>query len=148
MSNIWPKRIDICPWGFWFSENTAVGTPSRLVVSAALSGGYLTTSSNQTSAGTYREYKVPLHDGTWTLDIIYTSVNSAGIVDTSLSGTIIDNDRDMYSSGSVQNVVASITGINISTSNIYTLRSEVVSKNPSSSFYGMRLQWYTFKRTA
>lgn len=145
----WPKRIDICPWGNWYSVHEVTGSASgRSQDSTYLSGGNFGSGGGPSVAGWYVEYKVPLAAGTWAVTLIITTVSHRGIFDTKLDGVNIISGTDAYSAGLVTNVVVDTTGIVIAASSVKTLRFEVTGKNASSSAYSWGAQWLTFRRTA
>lgn len=143
-----PERIDICPWGFWYAAADQAGSVTRTANSAALGGGHLSHSITQTGVGTYREWKVLLAAGTWTLTYVHHREPGAGIWDVSLDGVVVDDNYDAYAAGSTYNSVREVSGVVVATTNVSTLRFEVVSKNASAVNYHLALQWINWKRTA
>ena len=139
----WPRRIDICPWGFW--GHIVGGTPARTQQAAGLGGGHLFAApvAQDDEIG----WNVPLSAGTWTLTLIHVTGPSCGIYTTKLDSTTIGT-IDGYSAGVTSNVVTEISGISVGSSGVYTLKLVMATKNASATDYQYRFHWITLRRTA
>lgn len=137
-----PRRVDICPWGFWYATDTT----TRSQYSGALSGGRA-YSGTRGSAGYYIEHKVLLDAGTWTFTYIGDTYVNQGIITVTIDGVSVAT-IDSYSAGAVYSVPSTTTGIVLASAGIKTVRLEITGKNASSSGYNFLSEWYTFNRTA
>lgn len=149
-STDWPRRIDICPWGFWYAANVVGGggSPTRAQDSTNLSGGRLGTSGAPGAIGTYFEWKVPLGAGTWDIIWIVRQTTGFGIAKITFDGVDVATGIDNYNAVATSNVVNTITGIAVATSSVKTVRFEITGKNASATSYGINFLWINFKRTA
>ena len=137
----WPRRIDICPWGNWYS-NTSYST--RTQYSGYFSGGTIVNGGVQNAEVVW---KVPLSAGTWTLTLFYEKGSNIGNNHMYLDSTALGS-FDGYNASPIFTSVGEITGIVVASSGVYSLKAKVESKNASSSNYHSRVIWVNLRRTA
>lgn len=136
-----PHRVDIIPWaGTQYAVSTAI---TRTQGSTYLGGGLAYTG---TTINNYAEYLVALAAGTWSITTIHTTAADGGISTVSIDGASVGT-FDLYSAGTVGNVVTPITGVVIPADGIYKLRFTAASKAGASSAYAQRMQLHTLQRT-
>lgn len=148
-----PPRVSIDPLGL-LSES--VGWDS-LVSNASQIYGYARWSAG--SVNDYLAQNVTLGKGTWTLEMMYTSVNYGGQVtfkfyDGTTETPVGDSPYngsasiiDTYDSIEDFNLRSQITGIVIPRNGIYRLKAIVEGKNASSDGYQVGMQRLTLWRT-
>lgn len=141
------------PWRFDISMFTTaagkVGTWTTVVDTACVYNARLSSDGAQNNS---LDYSVTLAVGTWTIELLHTTNSDSGIYTIQLDdgagvfttvGTI-----DAYTASITRNVLASVTGVVVTTFRKRTLRILVSTKNVSSSNYGAKLQQLTLRRTA
>ncbi len=143
MTEYGPHHIDIFPWMKWKASSN-YSSITRVVDSTSLGMGRMTAADG--SASKHVEWDVALISGTWTFTLIYTKVNSAGILTPSLDGSDLST-LDMYNSTNSLNLVQQWTGISISTGGVKELKFRTDTKNASSSNYNLFIQLINFTRT-
>lgn len=137
-----PRHVDIWPWAKTFSQ---VGTWGRGNSGSYLGLGLFSNSASQ-ALNDEIVYKVALDSGTWTFTFIGQTNSASGISTAYLDSTSLGTS-DWYSASGTNNVVKQITGIVISSPNVYDLKLKMTSKNASSTNYRLSLHLITLVRT-
>lgn len=94
------------------------------------------------------EYDVALSAGTWTLEIITVTYDSAAIITAYLDGTSVGSTDLFYGPSAQWNTRKQITNIIVTTSGKKRLKLATTGKNASSLGYIFYLMHIQFKRTA
>lgn len=92
-------------------------------------------------------YHVYLDAGTYTLRLCGNSYDGGGILDFDLNGIEIAS-FDLYSFGTIPNVLCTKTGIIVITPGLYTLKCQLDGKNEASGFYQALIGYIALWRTA
>ena len=90
--------------------------------------------------------QLTLSQGTYTLKTLNLTTSNAGIMDIDIEGTEVAS-FDLYSSGSVFNILNTQQQISIATSGLKTLVVRIDGKNGSSSGYAGHITYITLFRT-
>lgn len=85
-------------------------------------------------------FKLYLHTGIYTLNILYLKNDFGGIGEISLDGNNITT-IDMYTSGTIWNNIVNVTSINVTTAGVKDLTLTVNGQNASSSSYVFAIQY-------
>lgn len=136
MATIGPAHIDIVAWG---NAKSSSGSYAR-AQQPSLCGGY---AADGTLINNYLTWDVPLIAGTWTVTVMYTQSTSTGVFTASVDGVDLSPTVDMYGAGTY-NMVAQWTGVSVASSGVKEFKLRVLSKNASSSAYGLPVQLVTF----
>ena len=136
MATIGPAHIDIVAWG---NAKSSSGSYAR-AQQPSLCGGY---AADGTLINNYLTWDVPLIAGTWTVTVMYTRSTSTGVFTASVDGVDLSPTVDMYGAGTY-NMVAQWTGVSVASSGVKEFKLRVLSKNASSSAYGLPVQLVTF----
>lgn len=140
-SAIGEGHINICP----VMNDAVVGTWTINVDTACLmNGGYFNSSAAVNDSTTY---KVFFEVGTYVFKLIAFRNTNRGIMTVKINGGALGTTIDMYGS-TARNIIYSITGITIANRGLYDLELVALSKNASSSSYGMYIQAISLYRTA
>lgn len=139
-SAIGEGHINICP----IMNNAVVGTWAINVDTACwYNGGYLNSSLAVNDSTTY---KVFFEVGTYVFKLVAFRNTNRGIMTVKINGGTVGT-IDMYGTAT-RNSVYSISGITINNRGLYDLELVALSKNASSSAYGMYIQAITLYRSA
>jgi hypothetical protein len=95
----------------------------------------------------YVEWDVVLGAGTWTVELMHTRQNDAGIYTVSLDGVSVGT-IDGYNVSSQFSFLSSITSVAVAATAKITARLTMATKHASSSSYFGRVHWLQFRRTA
>ncbi|HLA37013.1 MAG TPA: hypothetical protein VJZ02_00935, partial [Candidatus Brocadiales bacterium] len=93
------------------------------------------------------DYKIYLAPGTYSLSLLGLKSSNRGIIDILLDSISVGT-MDTYAASTVQNNVASLAGITVSTGGLKTLSVKVNGKNASSTGYYMDISSISLWRTA
>ena len=143
MATAGPRRINICPWGYW-DHAVAGGTIAPQITTSGLGGAYVTqgTQAQNDEIG----WNVVLAASTWTITTIYRTNSDAGIATVKLDSTTLGT-FDEYGFG-VHNNISTISSVAVAANGVYTLKYVMATKNASSSGYYYQIQWIALHRTA
>ncbi len=109
-----------------------------------------TTSAQNNSV----DFLVVLAAGTWDLECMAIKGTDRGIITYYLDlksgtpGTTSVGTYDLYNAASLYNQRATVTGISVAATGVYTLRLKMATKNASASAYQGGLQHLQLRRTA
>lgn len=92
-------------------------------------------------------YDLILAKGTWTVELLHTAQNNAGIYTVQLDGVTVGT-IDGYSAPTTRNTRSSITGVVVAKTQKYRLKLLMATKNASSASYTGILQHIQLRRTA
>ncbi len=135
-------HVYILPLGY---DTIVQGTWVWNHASTQYASGFWYNSSN--SSDDELTYKVYLAKGTYTFTVIAKTGGDRGILEIEIGGVSVGT-IDLYSSGSVDNVILSITDIVVSVSGLKTINYKIAVNNPSSSGYKIAVSAFSFIRSA
>jgi len=120
-----------------FNSNSA-GNTNNLYSALRISSGAQNDEIN---------FEVLLGAGTWTFELIHEKNTNVGIYSVQLDG-VEKGTIDGYAASQTRDVRSQITSITVATTDVYTLKLKMATKNGSSSSYLGAINHIQFKRTA
>lgn len=139
----------VLPWTVDLSPTTrpsaTVGTWGLVIANTDILCGTFTNSS--VAQNDSITYKVVLGAGTWTLQTVMTQGTGSGIATITI-GAVSAGTLDSYNASLTRNVIQTLAGIVIPTSNVYDLKFLLATKNASSTGYSWAMSGASLLRTA